>query len=142
MCIRDSGFTVRKIPGFGRKRDMISAHRDQRAAPMTPVARSTPWHIAMHPRTNERSALVIGAGIAGCTAALALARRGWEVSVLESADGPATGASQAMLFTQLALGDSAPAEFTLLGYLPALRFYRALPGDGATQSSACGMPQP
>ncbi|MBK6286999.1 MAG: bifunctional tRNA (5-methylaminomethyl-2-thiouridine)(34)-methyltransferase MnmD/FAD-dependent 5-carboxymethylaminomethyl-2-thiouridine(34) oxidoreductase MnmC [Gammaproteobacteria bacterium] len=135
------GFTVRKIPGFGRKRDMISAHRDQRAAPMTPVARSTPWHIAMHPRTNERSALVIGAGIAGCTAALALARRGWEVSVLESADGPATGASQAMLFTQLALGDSAHAEFTLLGYLHALRFYRALLGDDATQRSACGMLQ-
>lgn len=37
--------------------------------------------------------LVIGAGLAGAAAASSLARRGWQVSVLDAADEPAAGAS-------------------------------------------------
>lgn len=139
-----NGFVVSRIAGFGRKRDMISAHRDQRPAPATAAAHRTPWHIATRPRISERSALVIGAGIAGCTTARALARRGWEVSVLDSAAGAGTGASgnpQGVLFTQLVLGDSAHGDFTLLSFLHALRFYPALLDDDATQRAACGMLQ-
>nr|WP_236589316.1 FAD-dependent 5-carboxymethylaminomethyl-2-thiouridine(34) oxidoreductase MnmC [Ramlibacter aurantiacus] len=43
-------------------------------------------------RTPER-AIVIGAGLAGAAVAASLARRGWQVEVLDAADQPASGAS-------------------------------------------------
>jgi D-amino-acid dehydrogenase len=53
-----------------------------------------------HPRTllrdpliTEMHIVVIGAGIAGTVTALALARRGYDVTIFETADSPATGAS-------------------------------------------------
>lgn len=42
---------------------------------------------------NDRHALVIGAGLAGAAVCVALARRGWRLSLLDEAPGPAGGAS-------------------------------------------------
>ncbi len=42
---------------------------------------------------SHRRALVIGGGLAGASAAAALAARGWQVQVLDAADQPASGAS-------------------------------------------------
>lgn len=40
-----------------------------------------------------RHAIVIGAGLAGAAACMALARRGWRLSLIDKASGPAAGAS-------------------------------------------------
>lgn len=42
---------------------------------------------------DQRHALVIGAGLAGCSATWSLARQGWRVTLLDAAEGPAQGAS-------------------------------------------------
>jgi len=42
---------------------------------------------------GDRRALVIGAGLAGASAAYSLAQRGWQVTVLDRAPSPAAGAS-------------------------------------------------
>jgi tRNA 5-methylaminomethyl-2-thiouridine biosynthesis bifunctional protein len=42
---------------------------------------------------GDRRALVIGAGLAGASAAYSLAQRGWQVTVLDRAGAPAAGAS-------------------------------------------------
>ena len=42
---------------------------------------------------QHRHALVIGAGLAGCSATWSLARQGWRVTLLDAAKGPAHGAS-------------------------------------------------
>lgn len=44
-------------------------------------------------KTAISSCVVIGAGLAGASVAYALARRGWQVQVLDQADSPAGGAS-------------------------------------------------
>lgn len=44
---------------------------------------------------SAKDVLIIGAGLAGIAAAWTLKRRGWDVLVLDSADGPAEGASHA-----------------------------------------------
>jgi len=59
-----------------------------------PLAGHTPRHAPPHtqPPPPGRAA-VIGAGLAGASAAASLARRGWTVEVLDAADAPAAGAS-------------------------------------------------
>lgn len=52
-----------------------------------------PWRVAAAPSLQPSQAIVVGAGLAGAAAASALARRGWQVQVLDSATIPAAGAS-------------------------------------------------
>ncbi len=72
-----AGFAVEKRPGFGGKRDSLAAGWPAVPASDAPLP--------------ER-AIVIGAGIAGASAARQLARRGIAVTVLERAQ-PASGGS-------------------------------------------------
>ena len=46
-------------------------------------------------RHNNRDAVVIGAGVIGSAIALALARRGWSVTVVDKAGGPGHGSTSA-----------------------------------------------
>ncbi|MFM7274907.1 MAG: tRNA (5-methylaminomethyl-2-thiouridine)(34)-methyltransferase MnmD, partial [Gammaproteobacteria bacterium] len=123
--LQDAGFAMRKVPGFGRKREMLCGTREAREAPVTrPFPTQTPWHRAEPAVLGNRRAVVVGAGIAGCLTARALALRGWEVLVLEASDAIAEGASgnpQGLLYTQLPAADSAHGEFTLASYLHACR---------------------
>jgi tRNA 5-methylaminomethyl-2-thiouridine biosynthesis bifunctional protein len=69
---------------------------------------------------------VIGGGIAGCTVAAALARRGWRVTLCERHASPAAEASgnpQAIIFPRLAQQASPLARINLAALLYASRFY-------------------
>jgi D-amino-acid dehydrogenase len=44
---------------------------------------------------KTRKAIIVGAGIVGCSTALALADSGWEVSLMDAEPGPGLGTSQA-----------------------------------------------
>ena len=89
-AVRDAlvqfGFTVEKRQGLPPKRDCLHgvfapAWTVRRRGP-TPERIRAPGHCA-----------VIGAGLAGAAVAASLARRGWQVTVLEAAERPASGAS-------------------------------------------------
>ncbi len=75
-ALADAGFDVTKRPGFGGKRDCLSAR----------------WFGNADVRELPRTAIVIGAGVAGASAARQLARRGIDVTVLER-ERPAAGGS-------------------------------------------------
>ena len=68
------GFDIEKRPGFGTKRDMTVGR-------MPGQADAVIRHPESHPAPRE--ALVIGAGVAGCFAARALADLGWDVTVID-----------------------------------------------------------
>ncbi len=79
--LQKAGFTVTKVQGYGRKRTMLAAefsiYKDNRCN------RTTPWHVAKVTTTGEsKSAIVVGAGLAGCYTAHALAKRGWQVKLI------------------------------------------------------------
>lgn len=80
-----AGYDAERRTGIGGKRHMT-------------VARHAPRHRARKaaldvPAVPVRSMIVVGAGLAGAWVARALARRGVEVTVLDGAEAPASGAS-------------------------------------------------
>jgi tRNA 5-methylaminomethyl-2-thiouridine biosynthesis bifunctional protein len=82
------GFLVEKAAGLPPKRDCLRATWDPPWTPRRPEpAPVAPW------AGGDRRALVIGAGLAGASAAYSLAQRGWQVTVLDRAGAPAAGAS-------------------------------------------------
>lgn len=91
-AVRDAltqcGFQVRKAKGLPPKRDRLEGRFD----PAWTVKRRLP--AAPHIDAPGRCA-VIGAGLAGAAVAASLARRGWQVTVLDAAEQSAAGASGA-----------------------------------------------
>ncbi|MFJ8207974.1 FAD-dependent monooxygenase [Streptomyces sp. NPDC096033] len=78
---------------------------------------------------RQRHAVVAGAGIGGLTAALALTRQGWKVTVCERAEGPsAAGAG-------IVLAPNALRAFDAIGFDPA-------PGPGRAPAMAMGVRRP
>jgi len=144
-ALERAGFALGKCPGYGTKREMLRGELLDRVNPRwEPRQRETPWHFAAVAAGPARHAIVIGAGIAGCATAASLARRGWRVRVLDSADGPAgagSGNPQAALFAQLPARDTPHGEFALHAYLYATRFYPALLAGITAAMSRCGLLQ-
>lgn len=102
----EAGFTINKAPGFGHKRDMLVGqwYASGTAHP-TPAARA-------------KTAIIVGAGIAGCSTARALAERGLAVAVCDGA-GIAAGASgnmAAALYPQLTRFFEPATQWHLTGY--------------------------
>lgn len=97
-----AGFSVERVAGLAPKRQCLRAGRLPGSTPT--VASRT--GAAAPPRT----VLVIGAGVAGTAAACSLARRGTEVTLIDLAGQPASGASSlpAGLFAPHVSPDDAP----------------------------------
>jgi tRNA 5-methylaminomethyl-2-thiouridine biosynthesis bifunctional protein len=106
------GFEVQLRAGFGTKRHMLAA----RYAPRFRTRRHEP----PSPYCGRREAIVIGAGLAGCCSAAALARRGWQVTLIENGAVAACGASalpSGLLHPTLAIDDSHAARLLRAGFL-------------------------
>lgn len=91
--------------------------------------------------TETKTALVIGAGLAGANIAERLAARGWQIEVVESADAPALGASgnpAGIVRPQLARDDALAARFSRACYTYLLHRLAELP---ECQWTACGVLQ-
>lgn len=122
-----AGFAMRKMPGFGRKREMLVGER--RGAPASSL-----------PSARRGRAAVIGAGLAGCASAASLALRGWQVDLLDRhADVAAesSGNAQGMLYAKLSGPGGPLSQLVGSGYQHSLRVLRRLlPCDGRAWSDA------
>lgn len=88
--------------------------------------RSTPWHVAVPRVVKSKRAIVIGAGLAGCYTAHALAKRGWQVILMDAQKEPGLGASgniQAILYPKLSAYRSPFNDFMLSAFLFAYPVY-------------------
>ena len=93
--LQAAGFICAKQTGFGQKREMLTAYFQPATGtrkplelawfslPPVPSLASTHTKHQIGHQTDSKTATVIGAGIAGCQIAYALARRGWQVHLLE-----------------------------------------------------------
>lgn len=85
-ALNQAQFEVKKRPGEHGKWTITVARYQPRFV-------HQPQAGGWWPEPLRRDAIVIGAGIAGCSAADALSREGWQVTVLDASPGPAQGAS-------------------------------------------------
>lgn len=126
--LAEHGFIVEKKKGFGPKRHMISARFNQLPEPVT-TKRQTPWHVAKPSQSDNKSALIVGAGLAGCFTAYSLAKRGWEITIIDELNEIGRGASanqQAVLFPKLSAYNAPLTEFMLAAFLYAARTYQSI----------------
>ena len=132
--LQSAGFSVEKVPGYGRKREMVCG---QLCRPSHPLE-------AQRRPTRPQSAIVIGGGIAGCAAAYALAKRGVGVTLLERSThlaSAASGNSRGILHARFGASDNLLHRFVLASYGHALTLLdEVLPVDGDLRSE-CGLLQ-
>lgn len=130
--LRHAGFELEKAAGFGGKREMLRGHHPGRHADTSAM-----------PPAAQRSALVLGAGVAGTSAAERLAARGWTVHVIDAADRPGQGASgnhAGVLRPLPSLDDNRMSRLTRAGTLYGLRHLARLAALGRpVRSAACGV---
>lgn len=82
----------------------------------------------------RRHALVIGAGLAGAAACSALARRGWRITLVDAAEGPALGASSlpvGMLSPHVTRSPTPLSRLSALGVADTLTELRRLVPEGS-----------
>jgi tRNA 5-methylaminomethyl-2-thiouridine biosynthesis bifunctional protein len=132
-----AGFALEKCPGFGRKRDMLRG----RLAPRWP---------SRHPRVlapvrTDRHAIVVGAGLAGAAICERLARRGWQVELIERRARSATQAPAlyaGVFHPHISLDDCILSRAARNGFLYAVTRWLALEQAGRTLGWArCGVLQ-
>ena len=133
-----AGFEVSKVAGFGRKRESLAGLIRQSGRQAQ--ASDTPWDLSRAVQARPRSVLVVGAGLAGCTLARALAERGVSVKLLDRGvlAGEASGNEQGILYTRLSRKHSSLTDFALLSFTHAAQLYRSCFDDGALRESIDG----
>lgn len=123
-----AGFEVRKVPGFGSKRDMLAGQF--KTGPLLPA-------------TINGHAIVIGGGIAGTSSAHALATRHWQVTLIERHDDiaqEASGNPVGVLYPRLTGQDIPLGRLAQQGFLHSHRLLQRL-GLPANEYQACGLLQ-
>src|SRR5207248_9935908 len=125
-ALQATGFAVEKRPGFGGKREMLVGRKNGDSHHFSPPT---------------RSAVVVGAGLAGAAVCERLCARGWEVELHERHAEPAQEASgnHAGTFHPIITpDDSVFARLTRAGFLHGLRRWSALDG---VRYDRCGVLQ-
>lgn len=123
-----AGFIVGKIPGFGRKRHMLSGE----------VAGE--WHPASS--VFPVQARVVGGGVAGASTAYALARRGCEVILEEEKQTAYKAASTnpcAVFYPGVARGWLPETAFYFMGYSFSRRLVQEMAASHPIAHDFCGM---
>ena len=125
-ALRAAEFDLHKRPGFAGKREMLCGQLRSRRPDR-------------HQPPGERRAAIIGAGIAGCTTAHALAAAGWQVDIYDQAATPATGAScnlAGMLRPLPSADDNYLSRLTRAGFLATRALLAELP---SARWAPCGV---
>ncbi|MBO1924623.1 bifunctional tRNA (5-methylaminomethyl-2-thiouridine)(34)-methyltransferase MnmD/FAD-dependent 5-carboxymethylaminomethyl-2-thiouridine(34) oxidoreductase MnmC [Thiomicrorhabdus sp. 6S3-12] len=140
--LQEVGFEVSKDKGFGRKREMCYG----KMAHKRPVSSKAPWFERPEQQNlpQVKTAIVVGAGLAGATTAYALAEKGVKVTVLEKACAVATQASGNLAGT---LHPLITADWNLrsrwywAGYQSAMRWLKPWLLQGKVQGDLKGLIQ-
>jgi tRNA 5-methylaminomethyl-2-thiouridine biosynthesis bifunctional protein len=129
--LQSAGFQVSKAPGFGKKREMLFGQyqpldQDQKTAQnqLTVSQQSVSQQSASLLSTSQpKTVIVIGGGLAGAASAEAMARRGYQVTLIERHQAlaqEASGNPLGVLYPRLTGGETPLNALALQGFLYTL----------------------
>ena len=118
-ALNEAGFKMRRTPGIGHKWEIlrgtfIGVPDTATAAPVV-----KPWFARPPLAKGPRTALVIGGGLSGCASANSLARRGWQVVLLERHERlakEASGNPQGVLYLKLSAHGTTLSQMIVSGF--------------------------
>ena len=142
-------FVVEKRPGHARKRNMLFSSKKSLQSSASKAESNPPTSArkSIGCSTNNsysRSALIIGAGLAGCSMARSLSRRNWQIKLVDQASRAAAGASgnaQLALRCRLFQSESELARFYLQSFLYTRRQLHQLTKHSNLNFHNCGVLQ-
>jgi tRNA 5-methylaminomethyl-2-thiouridine biosynthesis bifunctional protein len=140
-ALQAQGFDIKKHSGFGKKREMISATFNPE---QINADNKTPWFNYQGADNNKPRVAIIGAGLAGCTTAEALARRGIDVTLFDSSTGicqHASGNLQGALYAKLPSKPTVAGELHLTGLEYSLRLLNVYQCFDKVTAEQCGLLQ-
>ncbi|WP_422909203.1 bifunctional tRNA (5-methylaminomethyl-2-thiouridine)(34)-methyltransferase MnmD/FAD-dependent 5-carboxymethylaminomethyl-2-thiouridine(34) oxidoreductase MnmC [Pseudomonas sp. MAC6] len=135
--LNDAGFKMKRVPGLGKKWEVLKG-----CFIGEPKAAEKPWFARPPQPAGARTALVIGAGLAGCATAASLALRGWQVTLLErhaAIAQEASGNPQGVLYLKLSAHHTTLSRLIVSGYGHSRRLLEQL--DKGTDWENCGVLQ-
>jgi len=135
--LNDAGFKMKRVPGLGKKWEVLKG-----SFIGEPKAAEKPWFARPPQPAGARTALVIGAGLAGCATAASLAQRGWQVTLLErhaAIAQEASGNPQGVLYLKLSAHHTTLSRLIVSGYGHSRRLLEQL--DKGTDWDNCGVLQ-
>jgi len=118
-ALNDAGFKMRRTPGIGHKWEILRGTFIGLPEQATPSPTIKPWYARPPQIGGERKALVIGGGLAGCASANSLAKRGWQVSLLERHEKlakEASGNPQGVLYLKLSAHGTTLSQLIVSGF--------------------------
>ena len=126
--LKNAGFDINKRPGFGKKREMLTATFKQSLVERPTKPHANAFFRLPNRKTRPRSIAIVGAGIAGCSIANRLAKEGIRIDLYESNKhlaSEASGNTVAALHPRTAKQRGIHSDFLELAFHYAYQHYRA-----------------
>lgn len=132
--LESAGFEIKKVKGFGRKREMLTARKAEVTASTDNESNSpainqkNPNKKGPHTKEHYKKVAIVGAGVSGLMAAWSLAQRGLQVTLVDQS-APLAGASgnpRALLAPKMTPIAHVGEHLHSIGYLYSQRIYRQL----------------
>ena len=141
------GFKVKRLDGFGHKREMLTGEKiEPTKADALPYEYKN-WLNTKQQHYKNKTAIVIGAGMAGSLISAALAKRNWNVTLLEkntSIASEGSGNPNAIVMPRVSTDHDIQSQLTLQGFLYSVRFFNQLASQSSfnwQQSGAIQLPR-
>lgn len=141
-ALNAAGFKMKRVPGIGHKWEVLRGNYVGWPEDAPPPPAAKPWFARPAPAGGPRKAMVIGAGLAGCTTAASLAARGFTVSLFERHSDiaqEASGNPQGVLYLKLSAHGTALSQLILSGFGHTRRMLERL--QRGVDWDACGVLQ-
>ncbi len=142
--LKASGFEIRKIPGYGRKREMLCADFVADGVDKREDVEQQPWLKRPPTRPKSGPIAIIGGGLSGATTAFALARRGYQVDLYEQHPELATegsGNPQGALYAKLPAKPTPQSRLHLAGLNYSVQLLQSLGFNDGQIADLCGLLQ-
>ena len=142
QSLRLNNFTVERRMGFANKRHMLVGK--YRLSKQQSSNQESAWFQIPKTDYDDKRAIVIGAGLAGCSTASALAQTGWQVTLIErelKIANKASGNPKGIVYCKVPNCADAITNYYLHSFLFAVEHYKQFSRSHDIEWQACGVLQ-